>query len=221
MEFELRVHRAAQQLLPQHGNMGYPPTVVVYVRHPPFLVDESLRRVEPPQPDPRLFESARQLGTLADFLVITSNATHLFMPQIEAASGRKVLSMIDQVLDEVRRRHWKRVGVLGLGQPKIYMEPLRAAGIECDTIEPPLRDQLDRSIFLLMEGRDGPQTQAIARQAVDALRAADGIILGCTEIPPLLADPNLDADPRFINPLVLLADAAVRHAAGLQSRPLV
>jgi aspartate racemase len=47
---------------------------------------------------------------------------------------------------------------------------------------------------------------------VQALRArgVDGIILGCTEIPLLLA-VDLDA-PDLLNPTALLAEAAARHA---------
>lgn len=213
IDFEARLHRAAQRVIPQRANTGYPPTIVVYVRHPPFLLDESLKPILPVTPDPRLFEAARKLGTLADFIVIPSNATHTFQPQIESASGRRVLSMIDLTMDEVRRRNWKRVGVLGLGEPLIYLRPLREAGIACETIDPPLRDQLDEAIFGLMEGKDTSHTAAIARQAVEALRrrSPDGIILGCTEIPLLLNDPAA-ADSDLINPSELLADAAIRHA---------
>jgi aspartate/glutamate racemase len=35
MDFEARVHRVAQRLIPPHGNGGYPPMVVYYDRHPP------------------------------------------------------------------------------------------------------------------------------------------------------------------------------------------
>jgi aspartate/glutamate racemase len=41
-------------------------------------------------------------------------------------------------------------------------------------------------------------------------RHVDGIILGCTEIPLLLGDMALAPD--LINPLELVADAAVKHA---------
>ena len=54
-----------------------------------------------------------------------------------------------------------------------------------------------------------------AQSAEDALnelraRSVDGIILACTEIPLLLGERATASD--LINPLQLLADAAVRHA---------
>ena len=103
MDFEARIHRVAQRLIPPNKNGGYPPMVVYYCRHPPGLLTEEGKLQLPFRPDPRLLEAAKRLGNLADFLVITSNTPHLFQAEIEQAAGRKVLSMIDTTLDEVQR----------------------------------------------------------------------------------------------------------------------
>ena len=42
MDLEARIHRVAQQCVPQHLNTGYPPLVSVYMRHPPVRVDPAL-----------------------------------------------------------------------------------------------------------------------------------------------------------------------------------
>ena len=72
MDFEARVHAVSQRLIPRRGNGGYPPMVVYYHRHAPVLLNEDGSPVLPIQPDPRLFEAARRVGSLADFLVITA-----------------------------------------------------------------------------------------------------------------------------------------------------
>jgi aspartate racemase len=105
--------------------------------------------------------------------------------------------------------------VPGFGDPIVYTAPLDAMGISYETLPPEpggLRDQLDRAILALMAGQSGPEESRIAAQAVDTLRTrnVDGIILGCTEI-PLLLGAAADA-PDLLNPLQLLAEAAVRHA---------
>jgi aspartate racemase len=212
MDFEARVHRAAQRLVPPSLNGGYPPMVVYYCRHPPVLVTDTGAPQLPVRPDPRLFEAAKRLGTLADFLVIPANGPHLFQAEIERAAGRKVLSMVEATLEEVRRRRWTRVGVLGLGEPVIYTRPLAQLGIACQTIDGEQRDGLDGAIFRLMEGRDDAGSAALARGAVATLRArgVEGVILGCTEIPLLLREFAGETD--LINPAQLLADAAVRAA---------
>jgi aspartate racemase len=215
MDFEARVHEVSRRLIPQAFGMGYPPMVVVYNRHPPVVLDENYKPVVPWQPNPNLLEASRKLGQVADFIVITSNAPHLMRDYIEEASGLKVLSMIELVLDEVRRRGWRRVGVLGLGDPMVHRGPLDSQGIPYEVLSGEtggLRDRLDGAIRAVMEGQDGPEESAIAREAVDTLRArgVDGVVLGCTEIPLLLRDAT--NAPDLINPAQLLAEAAVRFA---------
>jgi aspartate racemase len=212
MDFEARVHRVAQRLLPPKWNAGHPPMVVYYCRHPPFLVDDDGTPRSPLRPDPRLLEAARRLGGLADFLVIPSNGPYLVQAEIEQAARCTVLSMIEATLEEVRRRRWTRVGVLGLGDPTIYTRPLEHRGIACETAEGESREALDRAVFQVMEGRDDAESTAAARKAVAQLRArgVEGVILGCTEIPLLLGESVDAAD--LINPAQLLAEIAVRAA---------
>jgi aspartate racemase len=211
MDFENRVHHIAQRLIPQQGNSGYPPMLVYYYRHQPVVVGEGGRPVVPFQTDPRLLEAARRLGAWADFLVVTSNGVHLFQEQIEHAAGRKVLSMIDATLAEVTRRGLRRVGALGLFQPRVYQVPLAQMGIACETIDGELQRRLDEAIRAVAEGR-ADETHDVAHEAIAALRARDveAIILGCTEIPFML--PEAERDPSLINPAQLLAEATVLAA---------
>jgi aspartate racemase len=212
MDFEARIHRVAQRLIRPNYNRGYPPMVVSYYRHPPVLLTEQDEPRLPFRPDPRLLEAAKRLGGMADFLVITANTPHLFRAEIEQAAGRKVLSRIDTTLEEVRRRKWKRVGVLGLGDPVFYTRPLGQLGIACETMRPESRASLDKAICRLREGRDDAESAAAAREAVATLRArgVDGVVLGCTEIPLLLRESADAAD--LMNPAQLLAEAPVRVA---------
>jgi aspartate racemase len=166
----------------------------------------------PIEPDPELLDAARRVGAAASFLVIPSNGTHLIQSEIERASGRPVLSIIDVTLDEVRRRGWKQVGVLALGSPLIYTQRLDSLGIAWKALGPVSREPLDSAMFRVMEGREDNATRQVALSAVKALRAkkVDGIILGCTELPLLLGERT--EDPDLINPAQLLAEAAVRRA---------
>lgn len=214
MDFERRVHEVSQRLIPQSGNGGYPPMVVMYMRDAPVLLRNDGSPILPIQPNPRLLDFARTLGALADFLVLTANGPHTLRTQIEEASGLKMLSMIDLAIDEMKRRGWKKVGVLGLGEPLVYLEPLKAMGIATESIDGELRGNLDRAIFDLMEGKTDDEATARALRAVNALRErkVDGVILGCTEIPLLLGEHTNETD--LIDPGALLAEAAVRYALG-------
>ncbi|MGH7731698.1 MAG: aspartate/glutamate racemase family protein [Candidatus Eiseniibacteriota bacterium] len=212
MDFEWRLHRAAQRAIPPSANRGYPPMVVYYVRHPPAILEADRKPRMPLAPDPRMLEAARRLGGLADFLVIPSNFTHVFQPQIEHAAGRDVLSMVDLVPGELRARRWTRVGVVGVGLPIVYTDRLDAIDVTHETLAPEHRAALDASILSVMEGRETDASRSVAHEAITTLRGrgVDGTILGCTEIPLLLGAAA--ESPDLLNPLELLAHAAVARA---------
>jgi aspartate racemase len=212
MDFEARLHLVSQQRMPQRHNTGYPPLVVYYLRHPPVVMTADGVPEVPFRADPRLLDAARRLGPLSDFLVIPSNSAHNFQTDIERASGREVLSIIDVTIAEVRRRGWRKVGVLGYGDPVVYTRPLGAMGITCETVDAAARARLDASIMGLIEGRTDAALYVPAHEALATLRArgVDGIIPGCTEIPLLLGGSANDAD--LVNPAQLLAEAAVGRA---------
>ena len=113
MDFEARVHKVAQRLIPQDWNRGYPPMVVWYHRRMPVRVGADNRPLLPMEIDPELVEAARWLGKGVDFLVMPCNAAHVGLQALREAAGCPVLSMIDVTVDEVARRGWQRVGVLG------------------------------------------------------------------------------------------------------------
>jgi aspartate racemase len=221
MDFEARAHAVSQRLIPGDGNRGYPPMVVWYHRYPPVVTADDGTPVRPFQTDPRLLDAARRLGTWADFLVITSNGVHYFQEEIEAAAGRPVLSMIDLTLDDVERRGWRRVGALTYVEPGIYRLPLERRGLACELIGDDQQERLNEVIHAYAAGQAGPAASAVVAAAVETLRRrqVDGIILGCTELPLLL---GTDTDvPNLINPMELLAEAAVRHAiAGVDALPV-
>jgi aspartate racemase len=213
MDFEARVHRVAHRLIVQDWNRGYPPMVVWYHRRLPVRVGADERPIVPMEVDPQLVEAAAWLGKVVDFIVITCNSAHLGVRAISAAAGCPVLSMIDLTVDEIARRGWTRPGVIGFnGPPRVYLDPLEQRGLRCATIDADLQSGLDGGIRAVAEGRESAADAVAARAAVGALRSsgADGVVLGCTEIPLLLGEASEAAD--LVNPLALLAEATVRFA---------
>ena len=81
-----------------------------------------------------------------------------------------------------------------------------------ETIPDSLSNQLDESSYAVMQGTDPAEIAGPVREAVAHLRekGADGIILGCTELPLLLGEEA--EQPDIINPSQLLAEAAIEHA---------
>lgn len=218
MDFEARLHAACQKLIRPIRSGGYPPMVVYYYRHSPFVISADLKPQLPLQPHPRLLDAAKRLGEWADFLVMTSNAPHLFQDVIEQSFGGPMLSMIDVTIEEVTRKGLKRVGVLGWDEPKVYLSALERSGLSAVVLPKDQRAPLNEAIFSLMEGRNGLQSIRVAADAVNALRAqhVDGIILGCTELPLLLRESS--TAPDLINPAELLAQATARYATVFENK---
>lgn len=214
MDFEARALAESQRLIPQSWNAGYPPMVVWYHRGPPFLLDGQGAFAQPLRADPGLLEAAAQIGRWADFLVITANSPHAVQAEVELAAGCPVLSIIDATIREVRRRGWRKVGVLGYRlAPPPYLDALAGWGASGEVIGEEMQEPLDAAIDAVMEGRAGPMDREAARAAIAAMgaRRVDGTIPGCSEIPLLL---GADADaPNLVNPMALLAKAAVLFAA--------
>src|SRR5262245_16339412 len=213
IDFEARVHRSAQRLIPQDWTRGYPPMVVWYHRGLPILRGADGRPVEPRQVDPALVDVAARLGALVDFLVVPCNAAHVGLAQIHEAAGCPVLSMIDVAVGEVVRRKCRRIGVLGAhGAPPTYLDAFARHEVACEEIDATLQQGVDAGIQAVMEGTVGKRHADAARTAVHVLRArsVEAVVLGCTEIPLLLGD-EADA-PDLVSPAALLADAAVRFA---------
>lgn len=212
MQFEAAVHRVSQRLIPRRFNGGYPPMIVEYLRRPPWVLNDDGTPALPLTLEPSLLESARRLGSMCDFLVVPCNSVHLFIDTIERASGVPSLNMVDVVLNEVHRRNWSNVGVLGMGEPVVYTRRLAELNIAHTVIDKAAQEQLAIGILQVMEGSETDESRTSAKRAVEALREkqADGIILGCTEIPFLIGDER--NAPDLIDPVMLLAEAAVRFA---------
>jgi len=213
MDFEARVHRAAQRLIPQDWNRGYPPMVVWYHRELPVVRGPDGQMLEPRRIDPALLDAAARLGAVVDFIVVPCNAAHVGLREMREASGRPVLSMIDVTIEAVVRGKARRVGVLGArGVPRPYLDGLTAHGVAYELVDATLQAPLDAGIQAVMEGREGKESTEAARAAVGALRArsTDAVILGCTEIPLLLGEDAEASD--LLSPAALLAEAAVRYA---------
>jgi len=212
IDFEARVHAAAQEVVPRHLNEGYPPMVTLYLRHAPVLVEEDGTPQQPLKLDPRVLDAAAQLGRWADILVMVSNTSHMFLDKIRAMAGCEVLSIVDVTVEELRRRGKGPVGLVGMGAPQVYVERLEQEGFEVHMPIRHLRDRLDNAILRMMEGTTTAEHRGAARAAIGSVRNAGAVatVLGCTEIPLLLGD-SADAED-LVNPAELLAQAAVRRA---------
>ena len=165
-----------------------------------------------------MLASAKKLAAIgADFLICPDNTIHQALPGIAAASPLPWLHIAEVVAEEAAARGFRRVGVLGtrwLVDSDVYPEKLGAQGLEAvrptvqerDTINSVIMDELVRGTFT-------PSGVAAHQAVIARLKAEEGcdaVVLGCTEIPLIIADDN-SALPT-LDSTRLLARAAIHRA---------
>lgn len=174
LEFEKAVHDLSLDLIPRRLTTGYPPMVVIHFREVPFKMENN-EFIFPVEPNPNLLETAKQLGKLCDFWVMVANAPHIFRESLEKSSGKEFLSMIDVTVEEVKRRRLRKVGIIAIGlslKAGLFQKPLSEAGIRWEAIPGSLADDIDTSVFKVMEGEDPRNLGQPAAEAALYLRAS-------------------------------------------------
>jgi len=154
----------------------------------------------------------------ADFLMICCNTMHLMSDAVERAAGIPLLHIADPLGAAIKAKGLERVGLVGscytMEKGGIVIDRLRDRfGIEVLVPGAEERGQIQRIIIEeLCRGRflDGART--VHREIFTRLvaRGAEGIVLGCTEI-PLLVGPD-DASVPIFDTTALHALAAVDMA---------
>jgi aspartate racemase len=154
----------------------------------------------------------------ADFLICPDNTIHQAFDLVEQKSPRPWLHIAQEVANEARRSHFKRLGVLGtryLMESSVYPEKLEAAGLEYCTPDQPARERINQIIMdELVNAEFTPRSLSYFQEIIRTLAdlGCDSVVLGCTEI-PLLVTPDSSPLPT-LDSTRLLAKAAVRKAIG-------
>lgn len=197
------------------GDHGYPPVVIYSVSFQPYIDWPAAGAWD--QVAAGLGEAAQRLESAgADFVVIATNTMHRVIDEVRAQVSLPVLSILDVVADAIEARRLARVGLLGTRftmEQRFYHEALGRRGI--GVITPPEEDRalVNHVIYnelvggtIRAESRDAV-TRVIARLAA---QGAEGVILGCTEL-PLLVNEALAGMP-VLDTTRLHALAALEHA---------
>lgn len=165
-----------------------------------------------------LLDAAVRVTTAgAEFLLITATTGHAVAERVEAGLGLPLLHLADPTAEAIRQAGLSRVGLLGTRftmEMDFFTDRLRDRhGLE--VLVPDAADRADLHRIIVEELTLG-LTQVSSKQAVQAIsdalvrKGAEGIIIGCTELPMLLAKDDYPA-PSF-DTLQLHMDAAAAAA---------
>ncbi len=147
--------------------------------------------------------AAQQLqSTGADCVLIGTNTMHKVAPEVQAATDVPLLHIADVTADAIIRTGLGTVGLMGtsftMEQP-FYVERLAERGIACVVPNQRQREEIHRIIFEeLCQGKVLDTSRKWLQLCIADLQArgAQGVVLGCTEL-PLILRPGDSAVPMF------------------------
>jgi aspartate racemase len=159
-------------------------------------------------------EKLRRAG--AECLMLCANTLHQFAGEVEGKTHLPLIHVATATANEIARNRLATVGLLGTRQTmerQFYQEKLRKEGIEVIVPVAEEREFIHRTIMIeLIRNRLLKETKNRFLEIIESLHAkgAEGIVLGCTEIPLLIAQEDIDI-PLF-NTLAIHSMAAVDFA---------
>lgn len=134
----------------------------------------------------------------ANVIALTANTPHLVFPDVQKAVSVPMVSIIDALIEEMRRRGVKKVLLLGTKTTMtadFYKNALRKAGFDVVTPVEDEMDELDRIIKeeLMFENfRSRDWVLNLINKYIG--EGVEGVILGCTELPLIVKPGDVNAE---------------------------
>jgi aspartate racemase len=154
----------------------------------------------------------------AQGIILCANTMHLFAERLEEKLSLPVIHVARATAESIQNKNLKKVVLLGTKftmEMDFFKDKLKAKNIEVIIPDDADREFIHKSIFdELGKGLILPATKAkyISIIQKSVAQGAEGVILGCTEIPLLIKQEDLDI-PVF-DTTRIHSDAAVKFSTG-------
>jgi aspartate racemase len=152
----------------------------------------------------------------ADCIVLCANTLHYFADDLEKNIRVPLINIAAEAAGYVKRKQLSTIGLLGTKQTMeedFYKSKLNEKGIEVLVPDTAEREFIDNTIINeLLEGKFRNKSKEGFVDIIKRLErfGAEGIVMGCTEIPLLISQE--DTDIPLFNTLIIHAQAAVNFA---------
>jgi aspartate racemase len=152
----------------------------------------------------------------AELLICPDNTAHQALDLVREESPAPWLHIAEEVAAVAVTRHFQRLGILGtryLMEGPVYREKLASRGVAHEIPEAHDRERINAIIFdELVYGRFEQSSRQYLQRVIESLgtRGCDAVVLGCTEIPLLVAEA--ESPLPAIDSTRTLARAALREA---------
>ncbi len=160
--------------------------------------------------------AAKLKNASADFIVLCANTLHQYADELQKKIELPIVHIADATAKEIKKQGLSKIGLLGTKftmEMDFYKKRLIAAGIESLVPEKPERLFIHDTIMNeLLKEIFKPEAKKKFLEIINDLeqKGAEGIVLGCTEIPLLIKQD--DTHLPVFNTLKIHAQAAVDFA---------
>jgi aspartate racemase len=178
-----------------------------------------------PSPVPAMVATAKNIERAgADFIIIAANTAHWFHGDVQKAVKIPVLNMIEETVNWIQRclPEVKTIGVLattGTIQTGMYHDAFKKSGVK--VIAPTDQDQ-EKVMASIMGFKYGEPVSVMQGKMVQVAEflleaGAEGLVMGCTEV-PIILEGYVSSVP-LIDPNQIVAEVVVKLAKSDGTEP--
>ena len=177
-------------------DLNYPEIIVYSVNMSEFIGLMKLKEYE--KAASLLLEKLDALKRAgADFAAITANTPHLLFDELEKKSPLQLISIVEATSTEAVNRNLKRPGLFGTGftmNASFYPEVFNRSNMEVIMPDQAEKEIINQKLFSEIEhGIFKDETRKLLIDIIQKMtveKQIDSIILGCTEFPLILNEPE-------------------------------
>ncbi len=165
---------------------------------------------------PALIEGIKRLESIGvDFITMPCNTAEYFYRDMKKEISIPFLSIIEETAKKVKSVGYKKVGLLAT-ETTIVNGNYNSAfeKFEIGLVVPEEQDKVTRIILNILAGKKLEKDKEVLKTIIRGLKnkGAEAIILGCTDIPVLLKQDDVNVE--VFNTIEVLAESTIRYATG-------
>jgi len=150
----------------------------------------------------------------AECIVIPCNTAHFWFNELKECCHTELLSIVETTINEVKNCGKSRIGLLATNATLymgLYQKGIESLGLTCISPDSASQEKVMESIYCLKAG-DAKRAQMLMNEQAQALfsRGAQVIVLGCTEVPVILAKAVKTSPEKYIDSTGSLVRAGIK-----------
>ncbi|MFA7309839.1 MAG: amino acid racemase [Candidatus Paceibacterota bacterium] len=214
-EFYRRIVDIAQHEYGADQDTDFPP---MYLYNLPLSGFDETGFRHPDEVKKQLVAGVKKLAASgSDFIVIPCNTVHAFIADMQHAVEVPIVSIIDSVADETAARGLSTVGLLSSESTRryqLYETALAERNVRVVSANDEEQGIANKIIHKVMAGTQGPTEVSALRTIIErfANEGAQAVILGCTELPLAIQQPDIHLP--LLSSTDILAHAALTRVYG-------